>query len=472
MASRTPSPSMNWLLLVLACFAGLTLPLQPRAAEPGSRSVTIETGSGRLLKLAGRATNVFAADPKVAEVRPASPNSLFVFGVAPGQTTIVAIGASGDAVGQYVIDVVPSGHAARAAREMLGGSDEPGGIRMQQGQGSITLKGEAASPAAAQEAVTIAQDAVGKDGKVFNRMRVNGSIQVNIRVRIAEMSRTLTRQLGINWQSVNALGTQAVIGVSTAAPLATLSSNLGFLSRFKLGGRSTTLDTVIDALSQDQLIHMLAEPNLTTMSGEPASFLAGGEFPVPIATADNNITVDFKQYGISLAFVPTVLSDGQISLHVRPEVSQLTDQGAVSLTESNSVIKIPALTVRRVDTTVELGSGQSFAIAGLLQDNTTDTGRGLPFLGDVPVLGALFRSDSFQRNQSELVIVVTPYIVKAADSPAALQLPTDDWQPPNDLERVLLLRQVGRSQRASGQPQDTARAIPIHVPGDAGFIVE
>ena len=472
MARRPLLPRMIWLLLGSACSIAVVLSATSYAADPGGQTIMIETGSGRLLKLSGRATNVFAADPKVAEVRPASPTSLFVFGVAPGHTTVVAIGGSGNAVGRYVVNVVPSSYATRTAREMLGSSEQADGIRMQQGQDSITLRGEAASPAAAQEAVLVAQDALGKDGKVFNQMRVNGSIQVNLRVRIAEMSRTLTRELGINWQSVNALGTQAVIGVSTAAPLATLSSNLGFLSRFKLGGRSTTLDTVIDALSQDQLIHMLAEPNLTTMSGEPASFLAGGEFPVPIATADNNITVDFKQYGISLAFVPTVLSDGQISLHVRPEVSQLTTQGAVSITESNSVIQIPALTVRRVDTTVELGSGQSFAIAGLLQDNTTDSGRGLPFLGDVPVLGALFRSDSFQRNQSELVIVITPYIVKPADSPAALQLPTDNWRPPNDLERVLLLRQSGRNSDPSGQSLDTARALPIHVPGDAGFIVE
>ena len=471
MTGMTRFSRMAWLLLGAGCFAATMSPPRPRAAEPADRSVTIETGSGRLLKLSGRATNVFAADPKVAEVRPASPNTLFVFGVAPGHTTIVAIGGSGNAVGQYVVDVVPSSHAVRAAAGMLGSADEPGGIRMQQGEDSITLRGEAASPDAAQDAVIAAQDALGKDGRVFDRMRVNGSIQVNLRVRIAEMSRTLTRQLGINWQSVNALGTQAAIGISTAAPLATLSSNLGFLSRFSLGGRSTTLDTVIDALSQDQLIHMLAEPNLTAMSGETASFLAGGEFPIPIATQENTITVEFKQYGISLAFVPTVLANGQISLHVRPEVSQLTDQGAVSLANGSSVIKIPALTVRRVDTTVELGSGQSFAIAGLLQDNTSDASRGLPFLGDVPVLGALFRSDNFQRNQSELVIVVTPYIVKPADSPAALQLPTDDWKPPNDLERVLLLRQTGRDQ-AAGQPANTARALPIHVPGDAGFIVE
>ena len=456
-------------LLLAAATLPASVQREALAAQPASRLVSIEAGSGRLLNLSARAANVFAADPKVAEVRAASPTSLFVFGVAPGHTTVVAIDAGGTAVGHFTVQVVPSSYAAQATRRALGQSGIDG-IRMQQGDDSITLSGNAASPNAAQAAVTMAQDALGKDGHVVNQMRVAGSIQVNLHVRIAEMSRTLTRQLGINWQSVNALGTQAAIGVSTAFPGAALAGNFGFLSRFKIGSHSTTLDTVIDALSQDQLIHMLAEPNLTAMSGEPASFLAGGEFPIPVSAGLDNISVEFKQYGISLSFVPTVLDDGQISLHVRPEVSQLTTQGAVSITSGNNVIQIPALTVRRVDTTVELGSGQSFAIAGLLQDSTSDIGSGVPFLGDVPVLGALFHSDSFLRNQSELVIVVTPYIVRPVDTGEALRLPTDDWQPPNDLDRILLLRQTHKAQ--TGAVAAAGAAPPMHVPGDAGFIVE
>jgi pilus assembly protein CpaC len=198
------------------------------------------------------------------------------------------------------------------------------------------------------------------------------------------------------------------------------------------------------------------------MSGEPASFLVGGEFPIPVSNQNNDITVSFKQYGISLAFVPTVLSNGRINLHVRPEVSELSNQGAVSIGGSNNAISIPALTVRRAETTVELGSGQSFAIAGLLEDDTTNTGLGLPFAGDVPVLGALFRSSSFQHNQTELVIVVTPYIVRPVDTPAALSLPTDSNRPPNDLERILLLREVARGGTPDHRP----------IPGDAGFVLE
>nr|WP_279380937.1 hypothetical protein [Acetobacter sacchari] len=196
------------------------------------------------------------------------------------------------------------------------------------------------------------------------------------------------------------------------------------------------LETVIDALSQDQLIHVLAEPNLTTMSGEPASFLVGGEYPIPVSSYNNTVSVQFKQYGVSLSFVPTVLTSGRINLHVRPEVSQLSTNGAVQMGEGNSTISIPALTVSRADTTVELGSGQSFAIAGLFQDNTTNQNLGLPGLGGLPILGALFRSNSFQHNQSELVIIVTPYVVRPVQNPDVLKTPDAGWAPPSDYQRI------------------------------------
>ena len=222
---------------------------------------------------------------------------------------------------------------------------------------------------------------------------------------------------------------------------------------------------LIDALAQDQLVHVLAEPNITAMSGETASFLVGGEFPIPVAQFGDTISIEFKQYGVSLGFVPTVLGNGRISLHVRPEVSQLTQQGAIQLGTGNNVVQVPALQVRRADTTVELGSGQSFAIAGLMQDTTTMTANGVPFLGDIPILGALFRSDSFQRNETELVILVTPYLVQPASNPAALSTPDQGWRPPNDLERILLLRQKARGGA-------TNVAIRQSLPGDAGFIVQ
>jgi pilus assembly protein CpaC len=194
------------------------------------------------------------------------------------------------------------------------------------------------------------------------------------------------------------------------------------------------------------------------MSGETASFLVGGEFPIPVALRDNVVTIQFKQYGVSLAFVPTVLSQGRISMKVRPEVSELTDQGAVRLASGNASIQIPALTVRRAETTVELGSGQSFAIAGLLQDNVRSLGRALPGIGEVPILGTLFRSDRFQRNETELVIIITPYVVRPAGDAVALRAPTDRYVPPDEAERVLLFRQIARQ-----------RGLPPRLPGEAGF---
>lgn len=198
------------------------------------------------------------------------------------------------------------------------------------------------------------------------------------------------------------------------------------------------------------------------MSGQTASFLAGGEFPIPVAQGLNQVTVQFKQFGVSLAFQPTVLSDERINLHVRPEVSQLSSQGAVTLSAANNSISIPALTVRRAETSVELGSGQSFAIAGLLQDSITQGDSALPFLGEVPVLGALFRSNSFRRSETELVIVVTPYISRPSSNPAAVRQPGEDYEPPGDLERVLLLRQQARSTPPTR----------VRIPGSAGFVVQ
>ncbi len=461
---RTPIIKLFRSVSIWLAVAFTTLP----ASASGVHSIAIESGSGRLIKLSGAATNVYAADPKIVEVRPASADSLFVFGVAPGHTTVAATNAGGQAVGEYAIDVVPSGFAARSTRTLLSRAIAGDTLRVEPTGNGIAVSGTAVSPSAARDAIAMAASTLGRDQEVDNQLRVDGSIQVNLHVRIAEMSRTLARELGINWQSVNGLGTDAVLGVSSVNPLTATSavpSTIALLSRFNVGGHGA-LDTVIDALSQDQLVKMLAEPNLTTLSGQPASFLVGGEFPIPVADQNNTITVEFKQYGISLQFVPTVMSGGEISLHVRPEVSQLTTQGAVTLSEGNSSIQIPALTVRRADTTVELGSGQSFAIAGLLQDSTTDAATGVPFLSNLPILGALFRSDSFQRNETELVIVVTPYVVRPVSTPNALHLPTEDYRPPNDIERLLLLRQMGASHDAA-----TSASSP-HVPGDAGFLVE
>jgi pilus assembly protein CpaC len=501
------------LLLAATGFAALapgSLPAlaQPPANQPASldtaprprpvhASLTLSAGNGQVLHLNMPATNVFTADPKVAEVRPASANSLFIFGVAPGTTTVAALDTQGQLIGQYSVTVVPSSFDAAMARGAIAHNAE-GSVRARTMENGISLNGHVATPSDAQRAFAAAKNALPADGKVDNNLQVDEPIQVSLHVRVAEMTRTLTRELGINWTALGALGKNAQFGIggTTSNALQTATGvtpstigayagcaasfvNAGLLTGpngstsgssvpcFGKGTQNFDLSSVIDALSQDQLVHVLAEPNLTTVSGQPASFLVGGEFPIPVANstgANATISVDFKQYGISLAFVPTVLSHGRISIHVRPEVSQLDKaDGVTSYLGTGVAISIPALTVQRADTTVELGSGQSFAIAGLLSDQTTQIDQATPWLGDVPMLGALFRSESFQRGQTELVIVVTPYIVRPVSDPNALHLPTDGYQAPNDFERILLLRQMGRTP-----PPGAARRFP----SDAGFMVE
>jgi pilus assembly protein CpaC len=426
-----------------------------------------------VLHLGSPAKNVFTADPKVAEVRPASPDSLFVWGVEAGTTTVAALNENGETVAQYQVTVLPSPFKAGQAAQSLTKADGRG-VRVRQTTQGIALGGTVANPREAERAVDAANDELPHEGLVDNHLNVSEPMQVSLHVRVAEMNRTLTRELGINWMTGNLanptgnpafLGGHVRFGVATNNPVVdtTTTPTTAVLAL----AHGLNLDATIQALSDDSLIHLLAEPNLTTMSGEPANFLVGGEFPIPVQTNTDTVTIQFKQYGISLSFVPTVLAHDAINLHVRPEVSQLDKANGVTFlfgATASTGVSIPALIVRRADTTVTLGSGQSFVIAGLLQDQTTLTGNATPFLGDVPILGALFRSDSFQRNQSELVIVVTPYLVRPVNDPNALRLPTDGWRPPNDIERILYLR-----QSAPGYAGTTPRP---RIPADAGFMVE
>jgi pilus assembly protein CpaC len=350
------------------------------------------------------------------------------------------------------------------------------GVRVQGAGIDAILTGTVPSAIAAQQAEAIARGFVGDKGGVIDNLVVLGAIQVNVRVRIAEINRQVTRQLGFNWQALGSSSTWR-FGLRTGAaalnavttPLLPLGlpplNNAPVANQLGAGVHSGNWDVngIIDALAADQLITVLAEPNLTALSGETASFLAGGEFPIPIAGNTSNgqtvITVEFKTFGVSLAVVPTVLSSDRLNLRVRPEVSQLSPNGAVSVPVSGGVLTIPALTVRRAETTVELGSGQSFAIAGLLQKTSLDATNALPWIGETPVLGTLFKSNDFQRGESELVIIVTPYVVQPAATPTALRAPTDGFKPATDLDRILLGRQL--APRPAG-------TLPL----DAGFILK
>ena len=444
---------------------GVTIPVAPGPSVDAPNqgrlaALVVEAGLGRVVNLPGAVANVFVADPRIAEVRPASPNTLFVFGAAPGRTTLAAMDASGRVVAQYQVTVRPAAYTAAEAASTISRVLPGSGIRVETLPTGLAVSGTVATPADAARVLELARSFLTEKQAVTNRLTVASATQISLRVRIAEMSRSVSRELGINWQALQGLGKYAAIGLATSNPVTLAAAPSALAGVY--ADRNFGLSAVIDALAQDNLAHLLAEPNLTTMSGEPASFLVGGEFPIPIAQQNNAISVTFKQYGINLSFVPTLLSDDRINIHVRPEVSQLTNQGAVQISAGLNAISIPALTTRRADTTIEVGSGDSFAIAGLLQETVSQGNNAVPWLGEIPILGALFRSDTFQRNESELVIIVTPYIVRPVSDPTALRQPNDGYAPPNDLERILLLRQTG-------QPGSVR---PTRISGAAGWIVQ
>jgi len=433
----------------------------PGVTLPGTgehTSLVIESGTGRVINLSAPATNVFVADPKVAEVRPASASSLFVFGVAAGHTTVAALDGTGQAIAQFDITVQPSAFGAAQAQAMIARLVPGSRVQVQPQSKSLLLSGSVATPSDAAQAAAIAKGFISEGQAVENQIGVQAPVQVTLAVRIAQMSRTVVRNLGINWSAIGNVGsnmqispalTLAAVGTVGAVPLIGAAKGFGFAG-------------IIDALANDNLAHILAEPNLTAMSGQTASFQVGGEFPIPVAQQNNTITVAFKSFGVMLTFLPTVMSDGRINIHVKPEVSDLDPADGIQIGTGNSTFKIPALRVRRAESTVELGSGQSFAIAGLLETTTADTPQSVPGLGDVPVLGALFRDSQFNRQELELVILVTPYIVRPVDNRADLHVPTENYKPATDIERILFLRQVG-----NGQTQ-----VPVRLPGNAGFIVQ
>ena len=291
--------------------------------------------------------------------------------------------------------------------------------------GKLGLHPRAWSAAQAQDARTLAEKYIGDPAKVLMFLHVTAPTQVNLRVQVMEMSRDVIRALGIDWTAgFKANNTQFTVHpllIPTDFTIANPSSAVLFTGNLLKRG-NFLIQSTIAVLEQNGFVTVLSEPNLTALSGETASFLVGGEFPIPVPQGTTGtFTIMFKKFGVSLAFTPTILENGKINLQVRPEVSQLSQQGSVDI----NGFKIPALSTRRAQTTVELKSGQSFAIAGLLQNNASQLIKQLPGLGDVPILGRLFRSERFNRQETELVIVVTPYIVQPAGN-QAFEYPADN----------------------------------------------
>ncbi|MBT5267403.1 MAG: type II and III secretion system protein family protein [Rhodospirillaceae bacterium] len=383
-------------------------------ADPESK-LTVERGKGRLLKLAKAVSTVFLADPKVADVQIKSPTMIYLLGKSVGETTLYGVGKGDKLVASLSISVT---HDLARLRALIAQTVPESSVNVETVEGSIMLTGMVSSPAVAADLKQLAERFTGK-GDLINRLAIDAPTQVNLRVRMAEVSRTLIERFGVNWEALFNNGT-ALFGLATGRPIFDAANAL--LTRVDgtnnvLGGLRTgsvDLNVMIDFLAEEGLVNILAEPNLTAISGQKAEFLAGGEFPMVVPQRDGVFTIIFKEFGVSLEFTPTVLSEGRISLEVAPEVSQLSSRGAVEL---NGTV-IPALNKRRVETRVELASGQSFAIAGLLQENLQHDTTKLPGLGDLPVLGNLFRSDEFTKGETELVIIVTPYLVNPVSNKA------------------------------------------------------
>ncbi len=304
--------------------------------------------------------------------------------------------------------------------------------------GSLVLKGNVSTALRAEKANALATSIANEaKGKVVNQLSVATPNQVNLRVKIAEVSRTVLKAFGVNW-SKSIGDTQ----FNTSNPVTGGQIASRNTITFGFGAPGSRIEAQVDALAQEGLLTILAEPNLTATNGQPASFLAGGEFPVPVAGSAANgiatITVAFKEFGIRLDFTPTIMDAQHVSLRVRPEVSELTNTGAVSVPiTANNTVTIPALTVRRAETTLELGSGESFALGGLLSHSLEQDISKVPGLGDIPILGQLFRSSRFQKGETELVIIVTPYLVKPAPTVASLQSPTDGFVTPHDVQTII-----------------------------------
>ncbi len=477
------------LLLICGMAAFATLPITTNVAHAqtlianSGRPIALDVGKGILISLDRDADTVFVADPTIADVQVKSPRLIFIFGKAPGNTSIYAVDAE-----QHVMLSRPVivKHDLETLQNTLSTLYPRGNIKVTAVNQSLVLTGNVSSPGDAADIKRLADTAVSSDAQLINRLEVDAPTQVNLRVRIAEVDHSVIKELGLNWDIVLhpgsfvfgiATGNPAIGGTAIVPSLAAAGSTagMGLLTRNPGAASATTdsimagvnaggnlVDSVIDALDQNGLVNTLAEPNLTATSGETASFLAGGEFPMLIpGGALGQPTVDFKQYGVSLAFTPVILANGRISLRVRPEVSQLSSQGAVSISGTS----IPALTTRRAETTVELSSGESFAIGGLLENSNTNNINALPGLGNLPVLGALFRSTQFQHDETELVILVTPYLVRPLAN-GRYETPNDGYVPPTDTELFLGGHDAQRSKSAG-----PASATGSQLVGPAGFVL-
>jgi pilus assembly protein CpaC len=396
----------------------------------GSEQVSLVVGTGQLIRVEEAFSSLFVANPEVADVEVKSPRLMYLTGVGVGETTLFAVDENDNVLMSSRIRVT---HNISALEDGISSMAPGQSVKASTVDQSLVLTGTVADAEQAANVLQVANQFVDDPDRVVNRLTVAAPTQVNLQVRIAEVARNVDRQLGIQWNDVS-------VGIN--------GGRVGFQGGRAVQGDhqasygavrgSFNIDVVLQALAEEGLVTIMAEPNLTARSGEPATFLAGGEFPYS-TVSDNGTNVEFKNYGIGLNFTPTVIDGNRISLTVGTEVSEL---------DFNQSETVPSLRTRRAETTVDLASGQSFAIAGLMQNSSSQNASRVPGLGTMPVLGGLFRSQAFKRGQSELVIIVTPVIVNPT-SGRRITTPVDNFIPPNDFERILLGRVQGNPRGVS-----------------------
>ena len=451
--ARRLAPALMALIVAGLVFAAGESRAQQRVAFAGSSHTTtvmVTLGKSEDVHTDQGLVDISVGDPEVADVNPLTDHALSILGKKIGTTRVTVYGEGKKQVG--VFDVEVSYDISRLANEITRFTG--GGIKVSSVNGRIMLTGTAADAATLDKAVMIARQ-FGPDP--INTVQVMQPQQIMLEVRFIEVDRKASRELGVQWnlfgqKTIANIGDQQPAGklpitgaglnqstqaqtVSPVVAAGVLSGTapFGFLISQLVGG-SNPVNVAINALEQKGLARSLAEPNLVALSGDTASFLAGGEFPVPVPGTLGQVSIDYKPYGVGLAFTPTVLRNGIINLVIKPEVSQLDSSNPVQV----AGISVPPLIVRRASTTVELRDGQSFMLGGLLQSTSNTAQDQLPWVGDVPVLGALFRSAQYQKNETDLVILVTPHIVRPLAPTAPIHTPLDNTLPGNDIDFFLM----------------------------------
>lgn len=472
------------LLMATASTTGIaagTNPNAPAIREDGVQTMSV--GQSKVIDLSAPMTDVIIADPTVVDVHVRSQRQLYLIAKGTGQSNVTVTTAGGKPIYRAMVRV---GTNITSVEQMLKVAMPDADITVTTLNATVLLTGTVAAPEDAAEAERLVQAFLDAKTTVISRLKTATPLTVNLQVRIAEVNKNVSKSVGMNlmtydptsgfkfglgqgrsvlnsdWKIggtvmtgpgagsvVDSTGKQIGTGVSS------ISNGTSLAAQTKLFGMDIL--STLDLAEVQGLATTLANPNLTALSGETASFLAGGELPIPLSTGLGAVSVDYKQYGVSLSFTPTVLADGRISMRVRPEVSDLDYSAGVTI--SNTAI--PGIKVRRAETTVELGSGQSFMIGGLLSSSSSNSLNKAPFLGDVPILGNLFKSQAFKRSQTELVIIVTPYLVKPMNGRDA-RLPSDGYRNASDAQRYLGAQQHD-SRAGEARPVPTM-APPVTVP--------